>query len=306
MREDIQSDLWRAIIKTLLYSDIFSYPLTAKEIFDRLEIPCDEIDVVERELKQLVATNVVFQFENFYALRDDAALALRRSAGNKMAKNIMPRAIRRSRLIYSFPFVRAVMISGSLSKDFMDKRGDIDFFIVTAPGKVWLTRGLLALFQRIVLFNSHKYFCINYYIDHEHLGLDERNIFTATELITLKPICGNDHYKNLVRDNYWVKEYYPQFNPTSSTSKKSFTWWPKGFFESLLNPFAARLDAFVMKRLSQRAARIYGHKFDKKDFEVAFKAARHVSKNHRGNYQRKITDKFNQRVAAFFREMVPQ
>ena len=306
MREEIHSDVSRAIIKTLLYSDIFNYPLTTREIFNRLEIPCDDIRIVEEELHNLMATNVVYRFDDLYTLQDNVALAIRRSAGNKMAKDIMPRAIRRSRLIYSFPFVRSVMISGSLSKDFLDKNGDIDFFIVTAPGKVWLTRGLLALFQRIVLFNSHKYFCVNYYIDHDHLSLDERNIFTATELITLKPICGNEHYKTLIRDNEWVKQYYPQFKPSAPASKKKFSWWPKRFFETVLSPFAATLDAFVMRRLSQRAFRIHGSQFDKKDFDVAFKAAPHISKNHRGNYQRKITDKFEQRVAAFFREMVPQ
>lgn len=305
MREEIHTEMSRAIIKTLLYSDIFHYPLTTKEIFERLEIPCDDITFVERELSHLVATQTIYRFEDFYTLRDDVSIALRRSAGNKMAKEIMPRAIRRSRLIFSFPFVRAVMISGSLSKDFMDKKGDIDFFIVTDPGKVWLTRGLLALFQRLVLFNSHKYFCVNYYVAHDHLELDERNIFTATELITLKPICGNEHYDGLIRENEWVKEYYPQFRPVTAPSNSALPVWPKRLCEALLAPFASKLDGFVMRKLTKRAFELHGGKFNKRDFEVAFKAAPHVSKNHAGNYQRKITDKFHERVAAFFGEMVP-
>lgn len=295
----------RAIIKALLYSDIFHYPLTAEEIFERLEIPCSNIEAVKNELNQLVEAQVVYLFEDFYSLRDDVSLAIRRSAGNKMAKDIMPRAIRRSRLIFSFPFVRAVMISGSLSKNFLDKNGDIDFFIVTTPGKVWLTRGLLALFQRIVLFNSHKYFCVNYYIDHDHLELDERNIFTATEVATLKPVCGYEHYEKLLECNPWIAEYYPQFKPAAVTSHRSFGWWPKGLVERMLTPFASGLDSFVMRRLTERAYRLYAGKFEKPDFDVAFKATRHVSKNHVGNYQRKITDKFNQRVRSFFSEMVP-
>ena len=305
MREENHSEMSRAIIKTLLYSDIFSYPLTAREIFERLEMTCNDTRVVEEELRQLVSLHLIFKFDDFYSLRDDVAVAIRRSAGNKMAKEIMPRAVRRSRLIYSFPFVRAVMISGSLSKDFMDKKGDIDFFIVTDGGKVWLTRGLLALFQRLVLFNSHKYFCVNYYIAHDHLDLDERNIFTATELITLKPVCGNEHYNKLVDENEWVKEYYPQFRAAVVPSNSSFAWLPKRLIEAVLKPFAARLDSFVMRKLTQRAVEIYGNKFEKRDFDVAFKAAAYVSKNHAGNYQRKITDKFHQRVAAFFGEMVP-
>jgi hypothetical protein len=295
----------RAVIKALLYSDIFKYPLTAEEIFERLEIPCNDLNAVKRELRQLVEVQVIFLFGDFYSLTDDIAVAIRRSSGNKMANDVMPRAIRRSRLIFSFPFVRSVMISGSLSKNFLDKKGDIDFFIVTTPGKVWLTRGLLALFQRVFLFNSHKYFCVNYYIDHDHLELDERNIFTATELATLKPICGYEHYERLVESNQWITEYYPQFQPAAATSEKALPWWPKRFCEAVLDPFASSLDAFVMRKLTDRARRLHAHKLEKQDFDVAFKATRHVSKNHIGNYQRKITDNFNQRVRAFFSEMVP-
>jgi hypothetical protein len=305
MREENHNEVAKAVIKTLLYSDIFHYPLTAREIFERLEIRCNSTDVVEKELNQLVASQLIYKFDDFYSLHDDVALAIRRSMGNKMAKDVMPRAIRRSRLIFSFPFVRAVMISGSLSKDFFGKECDIDFFIVTEPGKVWLTRGLLAFFQRVFLFNSHKYFCVNYYIDHDHLALDERNIFTATELITLKPMCGNEHHETLMRNNQWVKEYYPQFNATAHVSHPSLVWWPKRFFERLLTPFARSLDSWVMRKLTKRAVRIHGNVFEKRDFDVAFKATPHVSKNHDGNYQRKVTDKFDQRVASFFREMVP-
>ncbi|MEI9918791.1 MAG: nucleotidyltransferase domain-containing protein [Bacteroidota bacterium] len=303
MREEIHSELSRAVIKPLLYSDIFNYPLTASEIFDRLEIPCDDIKAVECELQQLVEARVLFRFHDLYSLRDDASLALRRQAGNKMAKDIMPKAVRRSQLIYNFPFVRAVMISGSLSKDFMEKSGDIDFFIVTAPGRVWITRGLLALFQRVALFNSHKYFCVNYYLDYNHLLLDERNIFTATELITLKPMRGNEYYTALLRNNDWVREYYPQFKPATIASKPGLSRMKK-VFEKVLDPFAPWLDSLVMKKLVQRAQRLHGHRYEQKDFDVAFKATPHVSKNHAGNYQRRITDKFHQSVRSFFGDLV--
>jgi hypothetical protein len=293
-----------SIVKALLYSDIFHYPLTVDEIFERMDTRCEDLSKIKGSLSDLVENKVVYQFGEFYSLRDDVALALRRSAGNRMADEIMPRAIRRSRLIYSFPFVRAVMISGSLSKNYFDKNGDIDFFIVTSPGKVWLTRGLLALFQRLVLFNSHKYFCVNYYVDHEHLLLDERNIFTATELITLKPICGNEHYLRLVEVNDWVKNFYPQFHEKESRSHNKIFGLPKRLAEFLLQPFAEAIDAFVMKRLTDRAIRKYGSHLDEKDFAIAFKASRHVSKNHLSNYQKKITDKFYHNVRSYFGEMV--
>jgi hypothetical protein len=145
---------------------------------------------------------------------------------------------------------------------------------------------------------------VNYFLDNDHLSLDERNIFTATELITLKPMCGKEHYEALIRDNDWVKEYYPRFMPLSGESNRALRWWPKRLLEWLLKPFAPMLDSFVMRKLTARARRLHAHRYDQGDFEVAFKATPHVSKNHAGNYQRRITDKFHRSVASFFGEMI--
>ena len=42
-----------------------------------------------------------------------------------------------------------------------------------------------------------KNFCINYFVDSENLEIQEKNIFTATELVTLLPTFGREMYENL-------------------------------------------------------------------------------------------------------------
>ena len=84
-----------------------------------------------------------------------------------------------------FPFVRGVFLSGSISKGFMSESDDIDYFIITAPGRLWLTRTLLILFKKIFLFNSFRNFCLNYFIDSENLYIPEHNRYTATEIVFL-------------------------------------------------------------------------------------------------------------------------
>ena len=102
----------------------------------------------------------------------------------------MHKALRNARLIFHFPFTRAIMISGSLSKNYADEASDVDYFIIVKPGRLWIARTLLIIYKRIFLMNSKKYFCVNYFIDEDHLEIEEKNLFTAVELTTLIPIHG--------------------------------------------------------------------------------------------------------------------
>ena len=86
----------------------------------------------------------------------------------------------------------------------MDEHSDLDFFIITKPNRLWIARMLLALYQKIVLLNSHKYFCVNYFVDEHHLAIEEKNLYTATELSTLIPLYGKEYYPQLMMANHWI------------------------------------------------------------------------------------------------------
>ena len=79
-----------------------------------------------------------------------------------------------TKFISKFPYVRAILLSGSISKGYMDKDSDVDYFIITQPNRLWVTRLLLMLFKKIFLFNSRKVFCINYFVDSEKLEIEEK------------------------------------------------------------------------------------------------------------------------------------
>ena len=97
----------------------------------------------------------------------------------------------------------------------MDEKSDLDFFIITAPKRLWIARTLLVMYKRFFLFNSHKYFCVNYFVDEDHLEIEEKNLFTATELATVIPLYGQVHYTNLLKANPWLKRFFPNYTPRS-------------------------------------------------------------------------------------------
>ena len=297
-----EEQLQFSIAKALLYSDIFSYPLTAEEIFRRLTTNHTCVEEVKKMLSAMKDDGIVFQFGNFFSIRNEQTLERRRTTGNQKASVVLPAALRRGRFLGKFPFIRAVMISGSLSKNYMENGSDVDYFVITRPGRLWLARFFFALFKRVFLFNSHKHFCVNYYLSEDNLEIEEKNIFTATELTSLIPVCGNQ-FVQLMMSNSWVRDYFPNMENGSGkvVLDAPFPIWKK-LIESVINPLGDRLDHWIMNYAIQRYRRRYAHAFSQKDFDIAFKSKRGVSKSHNLNYQKRVTELYNSKVEGFVQD----
>lgn len=279
------------VIRTMLYFDIFRYPLKAEEIFNYLHVNGTTQAEVAACLDDLAAKKQVFRFGDLYSLNADEQNVERRLRGNQEAAKWLSIARERARLISRFPFVRAVMASGSLSKDYMDEKSDLDFFLVTAPDRLWIARTLLVLYKRVFLFNSHKKFCVNYFVDTLHLEIEEKNLFTATELATLVPLVNLECYHALLDSNSWLRRFLPNYKKKDDgAAQRMSTPLLTQFLEFLLNPVAVPLDRFCMRMSARRWKKLYERKFDKEQFDLAFKTRSHVSKNHPNNYQKKILD----------------
>ena len=197
------------ISATLAYFDLFNYPLKKREIFIFLQRRA-EVQNFDDALNDLVEERIVFRLAEFYSLQDNYALAERRRWGNERAAGMLVRARKAASVIARFPFVRGVAISGSLSKQFADEQADIDFFIITASNRLWISRTILHLFKKLTYLLRHQHrYCMNYFIDEEGLGILERNIYTATEVATVMPVYGTEIFEKFYKANDWTKEFLP-------------------------------------------------------------------------------------------------
>lgn len=160
-----------AIIRTLSYFDVFDYPLTLSEIARFCQNQKTDYESIRHAVNQLVRDGIVFKLHHFYSLQNNIVLADQRKDGNERAKKYIRIARKFSKLIAVFPFVRGIYLSGSLSKGYADKNADIDYFVITKPNRLWLCRTLLMVFKKVFLLNSKKFFCINYFIDTNHLEI---------------------------------------------------------------------------------------------------------------------------------------
>jgi len=199
------------ILKVLAYFDLFDYPVSAEEIMILLENPIGKKELLE-DLGQLVQAQCLFRFGEFYSLRDDPSSEKKRLDGNKRAKPLIAIGSRIASFLFRFPFVRGVALSGSLSKNFAEENADIDLFIITKTNRLWVARTLLHLFKKLTyLTGNQHWYCMNYFIDEDALLIEEKNIFTATELITLMPKFGAEAFVQFFRVNDWTNQFFPNY-----------------------------------------------------------------------------------------------
>ena len=270
-----------SILKVLVYFDQFNYPLTSEEIISFLEKSVGEDDLT-RILHELARSKKIFKLDKFYSLQNEPLLSVRRNKGNQKAEMLLKKAEQISNLLYKFPYVRAVGISGSLSKYFADESADIDYFIITKANRLWIARTLLHLFKKNPFLKNRKdHYCMNYFVDEADLLIEEKNIYTATELFTLIPMAGNDSLKKFFETNSWSGIYFPnRVLPSVKEEIKRRSPWFKKLMESVLNnKLGDSLDDYFMRLTSQRWKKKEDeHRLNTKGERMGLKTGKHFSK----------------------------
>lgn len=281
----------QCVLHTLMYFDVFRHPLTLDELHKYCQWQDCSLSDTATAIEELQSLNVICTRDGFYYIcGSEKHIDLRRER-NIRALSYSKKAEKWSRFISGFPFVRTVCISGSLSKGTMDKDGDIDYFIVTEPGRLWVARTFLILFKKLFLFNSRKYFCVNYFIDTAHLAIEDRNLFTATEIIFAKPMRDAGSFQQFLNANKWAKIFYPNAGLHSTDIPETKSGWLKRFSEKLLKgSYGEWLDDKFFRITLRRWKKKFPH-LQESHFEVDFRSRKHVSKHHPQGFQRVVLTK---------------
>lgn len=282
------------VLLVLQYFEVFFYPLNEREIRSN----CSELissEETEAALNELKERKKIFCHKGYYST--DASvknLVERRLAGNTLADRHIKKAVTVGRFLYSFPFVRFVGISGSLSKGFSQPKADYDYFIITEKNRLWICRTLLHVFKKFTfLFGQQHKFCMNYFMDVNRKEIEEKNIYTAIELSTLLPVSGSRVYMQLMTENKWIKKFLPNEYKTFYAVKTSDKKMLLLRCLELLFVFGGNKLNIALMKLTDRKWR---HKWTKKnypqeDYDLAFKTTLYQSKNHPANYQKKILER---------------
>lgn len=286
------------ILASLTYFDIFQYPLTQTEISQFLQYSHSN-DAITQGLQELSVESRIYKFDDYYSLQDNYSIIQRRKKGNLKAWAVLRSAENIASFLSSFPFVRGVAVSGSLSKNYADEHSDIDFFIITAKNRLWLARTLMHIFKKIaILFRKQDFFCMNYYIDEEALQIREKNIYTAIEVATLLPLRGIDCFRRFYENNRWYRHYLPNHSMRISYVKEARKPILKGIAEFVFNnPFGNLLDYLLMKLTARRwEAKSRKGRTNKGGVKMGMDCSKHYAKPDPENFQKQLLEIYGKRI----------
>ena len=279
------------ILRTLLYYEIFDHPLSLDELFQLFPKNSLSKSQFLNNIVALVREKKVMESNGMYQASGNAKdLSEIRNKRELYARKQLVIAKIMKHVIRRFPFVRGVFLSGELSKHVATQKSDIDFVIVTSQKRLWVCRTLLILFKKTFLFNSKKYFCLNYFVSENNLEVEEHNYYTATEIAHLKPLSNFPLFLKFMNTNSWIKTYFPNYSLYEFVKEEpsEYSSWLQEVLEIFFPiRLTDSLDIFLMNTMKKIWANRYPQ-YDERARERTFKSTNNESRAFVGNFGEKI------------------
>jgi len=252
--------LLAATLKALVYADLFDYPLKKDELWKRLISPKK---VSRRTFWRLLPgwqkEGMISEKNSYYLLPKQEKNILIRESGERRWPPKYERAKKAAEILAGFRSVWMVGLTGGVATGAAKVSDDIDLMVITAPGKLWLTRILCWLSLKTVgrlkglrvrrpndQAPKDK-ICLNLFLDAADLKIDtsSRNLFSSYELILVRPLVNKHHvHSRFLYENRWAKRYLANSFPVLRTKWRRLRTNPADKF---LNYLAFLAEGFYMR-----------------------------------------------------------
>lgn len=206
-----QESLEVAILRTLLYADVFAFPMTVRElhhflIHDR-PVSLSEVEGTLANSAWLAAR--LYRHNGYVAVAGSDDLIAVRDAREAVARRLWPRAVRYGRWLAWLPFVRMVALTGALAvRNAPNEDDDFDYLIVAAATRVWTARAFAILLVRVVRLLGAEV-CPNYVVAEEALVQERCNVFIAHEIAQMVPLYHPQVFTRTRDVNRWMGHFLP-------------------------------------------------------------------------------------------------
>lgn len=244
----------KAILKTLIYYDIFNFPLKAWEIHKWLISKSSSLKQTEKSIHALVKKQKIKTKNGYYYLSGRSGLVRKRLEREEVSKSHFQTARLISKLLKLIPWIKLVGISGSLSMMGSTKTDDIDLFIITSKNRIWVSRLLLILItsltglrrtRREKILTAHGKLCINLILEETNLEQHKKNIYLAHEVLQMRLLWQKDSiYSDFLHTNSWAFKFLPNWRSSIIESQKSKTKSQKSNSKSRSWKFTDTLEKF--------------------------------------------------------------
>lgn len=247
--------LRQSFIATVLYADVFDYPLSISEVLTWSSIP----------MKTLPKIKGIDTSGEFICVYERKHILMLRKKRCHIAKNKWRIARSRATIFRFVPSVLLVGVTGGLAMNNAKKNDDIDLFFIVRSRTLWITRMIVTVLSDLFhirrrpgdLMVSDK-ICLNMFMSEEQLVIpkNEQDLFTAHEVLQMQPIWEREgaHHKFL-QANFWVKHFLPnawqqknQESRIKNQEKQKFSIQYSVFILRVFEPIVRVFQLWYMKR----------------------------------------------------------
>lgn len=206
------SALNQSIHNTVVYADVFDFPLTLDELHASL---ISRREVSKSSIEKAVSRSRVIRTDEHITLPGRTRLIQVRRRNTSYLSEKMRSARSAARLLGWIPTISGIFVTGSLAARNATKNDDIDFLIITKAGWLWTTRLIVAVLSTMLgkyrTRSTHEVnnkWCFNMWLDETRLAVPEvsQTLYTAHEVVQAVPIVNKDRvHAGFIAANAWVK-----------------------------------------------------------------------------------------------------
>lgn len=225
-----------AVLRTVIYASLFDYPLTVHQLHKSLiGVRAECSDIVSWWRASGFLQSTIEYRDGLFFPAGRADLIATRARRETLSRELLDRDRRILSMLARMPFVRMVALSGSLAHLNAEGSADLDLFVITAPHRVWSVTLAVLVLSRLLGWRKHM--CLNYVVSERTMKIVPEDLFTANQIIHLRPVFGDAVFQRFVKANGFVRNHYPNFElPVSNsvTGTDFDTTWPRRALETVL------------------------------------------------------------------------
>lgn len=254
----------KSIFSTLVYFDIFDYPLTAWEVWKYLYgIRAEYIDVVNW-LDDLASEESIETRNGFYFLPKRNTIVDVRLERYLVAKEKYKKVKRILKILSCMPFIRCICIINTLSYDNAKKESDIDVMLMVEPKKLWLARLFCVSFLKIFNLRPNEEkradtICLNFIagldgLDFSEIALKPEDMHLAHIVSRAVPIFDEkNYYDDFFLKNKWILGIFPNAYQMELSSRRIIRMHAVGgFLKKCIESFLSAFPKNILELLAQR------------------------------------------------------
>ena len=199
-----------AIARSVIYASLFDYPLTIDQLHETLLESHQSISEILGTFASSAALQAIIEYrDGFFFPAGRERIVVERRRREARSRAFLERHRRFLTLVCALPYTRLVALSGSLAHRNLERDGDLDLFIITRGRHVWSVTVAVVLLAKVM--RCRPVVCANFVVADTHLSLEQRDLFTANQVIHLRPLVGEPVFQEFLAANPFVGRFYPNY-----------------------------------------------------------------------------------------------